>query len=64
MGIYLNPGNASFQSIRKGIYIDKSELISFVNARLGTKEKLICAVMQCGDVPDSSDAVWLVHRIQ
>lgn len=42
MGIYLNPGNASFQSIRKGIYIDKSELISFVNARLGTKEKLIC----------------------
>ena len=42
MGIYLNPGNASFQSIRKGIYIDKSELISFVNAKLGTKEKLIC----------------------
>ncbi len=42
MGIYLNPGNASFQSIRKGLYIDKSDLISFINARLGTKEKLIC----------------------
>lgn len=42
MGIYLNPGNASFQSVRKGFYIDKSGLISFVNGKLGTKEKLIC----------------------
>lgn len=42
MGRYLNIGNAGFQSIRKGLYVDKSGLISFVNHRLGTKNKLIC----------------------
>lgn len=42
MGIYLNPGNAGFQSIRKGMYIDKSELISYINQTLGTPDKLTC----------------------
>lgn len=42
MGKYLNLGNAGFQSIRKGLYVDKSGLISFVNEKLGTAEKLIC----------------------
>lgn len=42
MGMYLNVGNDGFRSVRKGLYVDKTGLISFVNAALGTKEKLIC----------------------
>ncbi|HIX72346.1 MAG TPA: AAA family ATPase, partial [Candidatus Anaerobutyricum stercoripullorum] len=42
MGRYLNLGNAGFASIRKGLYVDKSMLIDFVNSTLGTKEKLTC----------------------
>ena len=42
MGMYLNPGNAGFQSIRKTIYIDKSELIAKINQTIGTKDKLTC----------------------
>lgn len=40
--MYLNIGNAGFQSVRKGLYIDKSGLISFINSTLGTKDKLTC----------------------
>lgn len=39
---YLNIGNAGFTSTRKGLYIDKAGMISFINSTLGTKEKLIC----------------------
>ena len=42
MGKYINLGNAGFQSIRKGLYVDKTGLISFVNDTLGTKSKLTC----------------------
>lgn len=42
MGMYLNLGNAGFTSIRKGLYVDKTGLISFVNKALGTSDKLIC----------------------
>lgn len=42
MGMYLNFGNAGFESIRKGRYIDKTGLISFINETLGTREKLTC----------------------
>lgn len=42
MGMYLNLGNAGFASIRKGLYVDKTGLISFVNAALGTTDKLMC----------------------
>lgn len=42
MGKYLNVGNAGFQSAKKGTYVDKTGLISFINATLGTKEKLTC----------------------
>lgn len=42
MGMYLNIGNDGFQSIRKGLYVDKSGLISFMNHTLGTKDKLTC----------------------
>ena len=42
MGIYLNIGNAGFQSVRKGMYIDKTGLIAYINGTLGTKDKLTC----------------------
>ena len=42
MGKYLNVGNAGFASARKGIYVDKTGMISFINNVLGTKDKLIC----------------------
>lgn len=42
MGKYLNIGNAGFEAIRKGTYIDKTKLISYINHTLGTKNKLTC----------------------
>lgn len=42
MSMYLNIGNAGFCSVRKGLYVDKSGLISFINSTLGTKDKLTC----------------------
>ncbi len=42
MGRYINLGNASFASVRKGLYVDKSQMISFVNSTLGTVDKLTC----------------------
>ncbi len=34
MGMYLNIENAEFRSVRKGLYADKSGLISFVSSTL------------------------------
>lgn len=42
MGNYLNVGNAGFETIRKGIYVDKTEMISFINHTLRTTDKLTC----------------------
>ena len=42
MGNYLNIGNAGFQSVRKGLYVDKTGMISFINHTLGTMDKLTC----------------------
>ncbi len=42
MGRYLNLGNEGFKAVRKGLYVDKSGLISYINATLGTKDKLTC----------------------
>lgn len=42
MGCYFNLGNASFQSMRKGLYVDKSKLIDHINDTLGTEDKLTC----------------------
>ena len=39
---YLNVGNAGFQSVKNGIYVDKSELIAFINKTIGTSDKLTC----------------------
>lgn len=42
MGNYLNIGNDGFSDIKNSLYVDKSELISFMNGVLGTKGKLVC----------------------
>lgn len=42
MGKYLNIGNAGFAAARRGLYVDKSGMISFINSILGTKDKLVC----------------------
>ncbi len=42
MGNYLNVGNAGFDAVRKGIYVHKTEMISFMNRILGSKDKLVC----------------------
>ncbi|MBQ1491701.1 MAG: AAA family ATPase, partial [Blautia sp.] len=41
MGAYLNPGFAYFEACTKGFFIDKTELISFIDRKLGTKESLM-----------------------
>lgn len=43
MGMYINIGNDGFAAIRKGLYVDKSGLIAYINKTLGTKDKLVCA---------------------
>ena len=42
MGKYLNVGNAGFAMMTKGIYVDKTEMIGFINSTLGTADKLTC----------------------
>lgn len=42
MGNYLNIGNDGFRTIRKGLYVDKTGMISFINSTLGTMDKLTC----------------------
>jgi hypothetical protein len=43
MGIYLNPGKELFQrAVRSEIYIDKTGLIAFANAVIGSEDQFIC----------------------
>lgn len=43
MGIYLNPGSERFEeSLNSEIYVDKSELIHYVNRAVGTEQKYLC----------------------
>ena len=43
MGIYLNSGNIAFQmSVNDDIYVDKSNIISFVNSRIDKNRRYIC----------------------
>ena len=42
MGAYINVGNAGFQSVRNGEYVDKSGLISIVNGTLFTERRFSC----------------------
>lgn len=42
MGLYVNIGNAGFQSARNSEYVDKSGLIAVVNATLNTEQRFSC----------------------
>ncbi len=42
MGVYINPGNAGFEAIKNGEYIDKTGLISLINRNMGKAKNLIC----------------------
>ena len=42
MGKYINIGNTDFASVRKDEYVDKSQLIAYVNHVLGTQRKFLC----------------------
>lgn len=43
MGIYLNPANNGFEmDVNTDTYVDKSELISFANSKLGTSQRYLC----------------------
>ena len=46
MGIYINIGNAGFQSARNGEYVDKSGLIPAINRTLETEQRFSC-VTRC-----------------
>ncbi|MCD7813187.1 MAG: ATP-binding protein [Lachnospiraceae bacterium] len=41
MGLYLNPGYAGFEEIRRDIYVDKTGLISFMNSLIGKPKPLV-----------------------
>ncbi len=42
MGTYINLGNAGFQSVRNGEYVDKSGLINIVNFSLFMERRFSC----------------------
>ena len=43
MGIYVNPGNAAYkEAVNSVVYVDKTELISYTNCVLNTKQKNMC----------------------
>ena len=43
MGIYVNPGNVSFEMARfSNIYVDKSMLISKINTLYKTEKRFVC----------------------
>ncbi len=42
MGTYVNPGNQAFKRISGPNYVDKTELISLMNNRVGGDECLVC----------------------
>ena len=43
MGIYINPGNDGFEELlNSNIYVDKTEMISYINSVLKTRAKYMC----------------------
>lgn len=42
MSRFINIGNTDFASVRKDEYVDKSQLIAYVNSVLGTQRKFLC----------------------
>jgi hypothetical protein len=42
MGAYINPGNQAFAEIADFDYVDMTGMISLINQRIRTRNKLIC----------------------
>lgn len=42
MGLYINIGNEGFRAARNGEYIDKSDIIEFVNSSLNSERQFMC----------------------
>ena len=42
MGIFINRGNAAFRQYTNGEYVDKTDLIAYVNTTVDTADKLTC----------------------
>lgn len=42
MGIYINKGNARFAKYANGEYVDKTEMIAYINSTLNTGNQLTC----------------------
>lgn len=42
MSKFINIGNTDFASVRRDEYVDKSQLIAYVNSVLGTQRKFLC----------------------
>ncbi|MCC8097208.1 MAG: ATP-binding protein [Eubacterium sp.] len=42
MGIYLNPGNGAFKQILNSVYVDKTDIIDYINSTVETPIKLTC----------------------
>ena len=43
MGVYLNPGAGMLQQGRRSqIYVDKSAMLAYLNAQVGTEQKYVC----------------------
>ncbi|MCD7750520.1 MAG: ATP-binding protein [Lachnospiraceae bacterium] len=76
MGMYLNPGNRGFETIRNGVYVDKSGLIDYVNGTINTPQKLTCfsrprrfgksfaAKMLCAYYDNSCDSRELFQNLE
>ena len=76
MGTYINIGNIPFQSALNGEYIDKSELISVINATLNTERRFSCvtrsrrfgkslaAKMLCAYYDKSCDSRLMFSRLK
>ena len=75
MGIYLNPGNYMFQEAKcSEIFVDKTEMIGYVNKMLGTNQKYMCisrprrfgktmaANMLCAYYDREADSRWLFEN--
>lgn len=75
MGMYINIGNAGFQSARNGEYVDKSGLIAIVNKTLSSERRFSCvsrsrrfgksmaAKMLCAYYDHSCDSKYLFEDL-
>lgn len=76
MGTYINKGNDGFAKYTKGEYIDKTEMIAYINSTLGSANMLTCvtrprrfgksmaANMLCAYYDKSCDSSTLYERFE